>query len=93
MENFSIQQLFGGGIIWTLLVGFIAGLLARALKPGRDKLGMILTIVLGIAGALLARVVGLHFGWFTPTDIIGVFAAVIGAIVLLLIYSLARRNR
>ena len=36
MDNFSMQQLFGGGIIWTLLIGFIAGLLARALKPGDD---------------------------------------------------------
>ena len=50
-----MEQIFGGGILWTLLIGFLAGLLARALKPGDDKLGFFMTIVLGILGALLAR--------------------------------------
>ena len=53
-----MEQIFGGGILWTLLIGFLAGLLARALKPGDDKLGFFMTIVLGILGALLARFIG-----------------------------------
>ena len=53
-----MEQIFGGGILWTLLIGFLAGLLARALKPGDDKLGFFMTIVLGVLGALLARFIG-----------------------------------
>lgn len=55
-----MEQIFGGGILWTLLIGFLAGLLARALKPGNDKLGFFMTIVLGILGALLARFIGVR---------------------------------
>lgn len=87
-----MEQIFGGGIIWTLLIGFIAGLLARALKPGDDKLGFFMTILLGIAGALLARFVGASMGWYGPNDPAGFIAAVLGAIVLLVIYSLVRRK-
>ena len=93
MGEFSLQQLFGGGLIWTLLIGFVAGLLARALKPGNDKLGFFLTIVLGIAGALLARVVGVQFGWYAATDAVGLIASVIGAIVLLVIYGMLRTKK
>lgn len=88
-----MEQLFGGGILWTLLIGFVAGLLARALKPGDDKLGIIMTILLGIGGALLARFIGGALGWFGPTDPAGLFASVIGAIILLLIYGLVRKKK
>lgn len=93
MDTFSMQQLFGGGLIWTLLIGFIAGLLARALKPGNDKLGFFLTIVLGIAGALLARLVGFQLGWYGPADAVGLIASVIGAIVLLVLYGMLRKKK
>jgi uncharacterized membrane protein YeaQ/YmgE (transglycosylase-associated protein family) len=88
-----MEQIFGGGILYTLLIGFIAGLLARALKPGNDKLGFLWTIVLGIAGALLARFVGAAMGWYGPDEPAGFIAAVIGAIVLLVIYGLVRGKR
>ena len=88
-----MEQLFGGGILWTLLIGFIAGLLARALKPGNDKLGFFMTILLGIAGALLARFVGLQLGWYGPTKPTGFIASVVGAIILLVIYGLVRKKR
>lgn len=88
-----MEQIFGGGILYTLLIGFIAGLLARALKPGNDKLGFFWTIVLGIAGALLARFVGTALGWYGPDEPAGFIAAVVGAIVLLVIYGLVRRKR
>jgi uncharacterized membrane protein YeaQ/YmgE (transglycosylase-associated protein family) len=85
-----MEQLFGGGIIWTVLIGFLCGLLARAIKPGRDKLGIIMTILLGIGGALLARYVGTSMGWFDPEQPIGFLASLVGAIVLLVIYALVR---
>jgi uncharacterized membrane protein YeaQ/YmgE (transglycosylase-associated protein family) len=87
-----MEQLFGGGIIWTLLIGFVAGLLARALKPGRDKLGIIMTILLGVGGALLARFVGMSLGWYGATDTVGFIASVLGAIVLLVIYGVVRKK-
>ena len=87
-----MDQLFGGGILWTLLIGFVCGLLARALKPGRDKLGFFLTILLGIGGALLARFVGDSMGWFNPEQPVGFLASLVGAIVLLVIYGLVRRR-
>ncbi|MEL1263672.1 GlsB/YeaQ/YmgE family stress response membrane protein [Pseudoxanthomonas putridarboris] len=78
--------------MWTLLIGFLAGLLARAIKPGNDKLGIIMTIVLGIAGALLARFVGGSLGWYGPNEPTGFIASVIGAIVLLFIYALVKKK-
>ena len=88
-----MEQIFGGGILYTLLIGFIVGLLARALKPGNDKLGIIWTIVLGIGGALLARFVGGALGWYGPEDPAGFIASVIGAIVLLVIYAMLAKKR
>ncbi len=87
-----MEQLFGGGILWTILIGFICGLLARALKPGRDKLGFFMTILLGIGGALLARFVGDSMGWFSPEEPVGFLASLVGAIVLLVIYGLVRKR-
>ncbi|CAN7201632.1 GlsB/YeaQ/YmgE family stress response membrane protein [Pseudoxanthomonas sp. LjRoot143] len=88
-----MEQIFGGGILWTLLIGFLAGLLARALKPGNDKLGFFMTIVLGILGALLARFIGGALGWYAPGEPTGFIASVIGAIVLLVIYAMVKKKR
>jgi uncharacterized membrane protein YeaQ/YmgE (transglycosylase-associated protein family) len=80
-------------IIGTIIVGFIVGLLARALKPGDDRMGIILTTLLGIAGAFVARYVGQAMGWYGPNDAAGWIASVVGAIVLLVIYGLIRGPR
>jgi uncharacterized membrane protein YeaQ/YmgE (transglycosylase-associated protein family) len=77
-------------IIGTIVVGFIVGLLARALKPGDDKLGLIMTTLLGIAGAFLARYAGAAMGLYAPEEPAGWIASVVGAIVLLVIYSLVK---
>ncbi|MEO6103491.1 MAG: GlsB/YeaQ/YmgE family stress response membrane protein [Pseudoxanthomonas sp.] len=76
-----------------MLIGFLAGLLARALKPGVDKLGFLWTIVLGIAGALLTRFVGGALGWYGPGEATGFIASIVGAIILLFIYGMARKKR
>jgi uncharacterized membrane protein YeaQ/YmgE (transglycosylase-associated protein family) len=88
-----MEQLFGGGIIWTLLIGFVVGLLARALKPGTQKLGILLTILLGVAGAILARFIGLKMGWYGPTEPTGFIASVIGALVLLIVFGLFAKKK
>ncbi|GAB3506927.1 GlsB/YeaQ/YmgE family stress response membrane protein [Pseudoxanthomonas daejeonensis] len=88
-----MEQIFGGGILWTVFIGLIAGLLARALKPGNDKLSLLWTIVLGIAGALLAWYIGGALGWYGPGEPAGFIASVLGAIVLLVLYGFARKKR
>lgn len=77
-------------IIGTLFVGLIVGLLARALKPGDDSMGWILTILLGIAGSFLASYIGVAMGWYETGETAGWIASVIGAIVLLFAYGLLR---
>jgi uncharacterized membrane protein YeaQ/YmgE (transglycosylase-associated protein family) len=77
-------------IIGTIVVGFIVGLIARALKPGDDRMGLIMTTLLGIAGAFIARYVGQAMGLYTADQPAGWIASVIGAIVLLVIYGLVR---
>jgi len=87
------MELFGSGNwLYIILIGFIVGVLARLLKPGRDRMGIILTIVLGIAGALLAGFVGQHMGWYQPGQPAGFIGALIGAIVILVVVSLFRRK-
>jgi uncharacterized membrane protein YeaQ/YmgE (transglycosylase-associated protein family) len=76
-----------------ILIGFVVGLLARALKPGRDSMGLILTTLVGIGGALLAGWAGQEMGWYRPGQPAGFIGALIGAIVILVIVSLFRRPR
>ena len=77
-------------IIGTIVVGFIVGLIARAVKPGDDKLGLIMTTLLGIAGAFIARYVGQAMGWYAEGDTAGWISSVIGAVILLFIYGLVK---
>lgn len=79
-------------LIGTVIVGLIVGLIARALHPGKDDLGLILTAVLGIAGAFVANYVGQAMGWYQPGEAAGWIASVVGAIVLLVIYSFIKRK-
>ena len=80
-------------IIGTIVVGFIVGLIARALKPGNDKMGIIMTTLVGIAGAFIARFVGQSMGLYGPNDAAGWIASVIGAMVLLFILAMVRGRR
>ena len=77
-------------ILGTIVVGFIVGLIARALKPGDDRLGLIMTTLLGIGGAFMARYAGAAMGWYRAEEPAGWIASVVGAIVLLFIYGLVR---
>ena len=77
------------GIIATIVIGLIVGFLARAIKPGNDSLGWIMTAILGIAGSFLASYAGSAMGWYAQGQVAGFVASIIGAIVLLVIYGLA----
>lgn len=80
-------------IVWTILIGFVAGLIARALKPGDDSMGIIMTTVVGILGALAATYLGQAMGWYTAGQGAGFIASVVGAIVLLFIWGLIARKK
>lgn len=73
-------------IIWTIIIGFVIGLLARALMPGRDPGGFIITTVLGIAGALVGSFVGQALGFYAQGEPAGMIMSVLGAILLLVGY-------
>lgn len=73
-------------IIWTIIIGFIVGLIARALMPGRDPGGLIITTVLGIAGALLGSFIGRVLGVYAQGEPAGIILSIIGAILLLVGY-------
>ena len=76
------------GFIWIVVVGFVAGIVARILSPGpNNPAGFILTTVLGIAGAFLATFVGQAIGWYRPDQGAGFIAATIGALVVLFIWN------
>lgn len=77
------------GILWTLLIGLVAGALAKLIMPGRDPGGIIVTMLLGVAGAFVAGFLGRAMGWYNDVgDSPGLIAAVIGAVLLLAVYRL-----
>ena len=78
--------------LWMAIIGLLAGLIARALHPGDDKLGFIMTAVLGIAGSLVANFAGQAIGWYKSGENAGFIASVIGAIILLVIYSFIKKQ-
>jgi uncharacterized membrane protein YeaQ/YmgE (transglycosylase-associated protein family) len=80
-------------ILTTLIIGLLVGAVAKLLMPGKDPGGWIVTILLGIAGALLAGYLGQAVGWYQPGQPAGFVASVVGAIVLLLLYRLLFKRR
>ncbi len=83
------------GIIWTIIIGFIAGIIAKFIMPGdNEPTGFILTTILGIVGAFVATYLGQALGWYRPGEGAGLIGAVVGAIIILFVYGLvAGRSR
>jgi uncharacterized membrane protein YeaQ/YmgE (transglycosylase-associated protein family) len=79
-------------IIWTIAIGFAAGVVAKFLTPGKDGGGFILTTVLGIAGAIVANLLGRFVGWYGEGEGGGFIASVAGAVILLLVFRLIRER-
>ena len=80
-------------IIWAIVIGFIVGIVAKFLMPGRDPGGFIITALLGIVGAVVATFLGQAMGFYGPNENAGFIASVIGAIVVLFLYNLIARGR
>ena len=82
------------GIIWTIIIGFVAGLIAKFITPGdNEPSGFILTTVLGIAGAFLATWLGQALGWYSAGEGAGLIGAVVGAVIVLLVWGAVARRR
>jgi len=75
-------------IIVTIVIGFLAGIVAKLLTPGRDPGGFIITTLLGIAGAFVATYLGQAIGWYRADEGAGFIGAIVGAVVILLIYRM-----
>ena len=76
------------GILWTIIIGFIAGVVAKFIMPGdNEPSGFILTTILGIVGAFVATYLGQALGWYTPGEGAGLIGAVVGAIIVLFVYG------
>lgn len=81
-----------GHLIVTIFIGFFAGLIARALHPGEDKAGFIVTTLLGIAGSLVATYAGRFLGFYSVGSSAGFIASILGAIIILVIYNLLTKQ-
>ncbi|MGB7102651.1 MAG: GlsB/YeaQ/YmgE family stress response membrane protein [Xanthobacteraceae bacterium] len=76
------------GIIWIIVIGLVAGIVARLLSPGpNNPSGFILTAVLGIAGAFLATFIGQMIGWYRPDQGAGIIGATVGAVIVLFVWN------
>ena len=78
--------------LWVILIGLVIGAVAKLLMPGKDPGGFVVTILLGIAGSLVATWIGRAVGWYGPEQSAGFIMSVIGAIVILAIYHMLRRR-
>ena len=82
------------GILWTIMIGFVAGVIAKFIMPGdNEPTGFILTAILGIVGAFVATFLGQALGWYQPGEGAGLIGAVVGAVVVLLVYSMIAGRR
>jgi uncharacterized membrane protein YeaQ/YmgE (transglycosylase-associated protein family) len=77
------------GILWTLIIGLVVGAIAKLIMPGRDPGGIIVTMLIGVAGAMLAGFLGRAMGWYSDAGTgPGIIASIIGALILLFLYRL-----
>jgi uncharacterized membrane protein YeaQ/YmgE (transglycosylase-associated protein family) len=82
------------GVIWTIIIGFVAGVIAKFIMPGRNEpSGFVLTAILGIVGAFVASYLGRALGWYQPGEGAGLIGAVVGAIVVLAIWGAIAKRR
>jgi uncharacterized membrane protein YeaQ/YmgE (transglycosylase-associated protein family) len=81
-------------ILWALIVGLVVGAIAKLAMPGKDPGGIVITMLLGVAGSVVAFLIGRAFGWYTTYESgPGIIASILGAIAILAVYRYARRTR
>jgi len=79
-------------LLWIIVIGFVIGLIAKLLMPGRDPGGFIITILLGVAGSFVATYIGQRFGWYRQGQPAGFIGAILGAVVILAVYRLITKR-
>ena len=77
-------------VLWTVLIGFVVGVIAKFLHPGKENMGIVVTTVLGVAGSLVATFLGRLVGFYKEGEAAGFLMAVVGAVVLLVIYGMVK---
>lgn len=82
------------GILWTIIVGFLTGIIAKFIMPGdrNEPSGFVMTTLLGVVGAFVANFLGQSLGWYGPDDGAGLIGATVGAIIVLALYAYVRRR-
>jgi len=80
------------GILWTIIIGFVVGVVAKFVHPGKESMGFIMTTVLGIAGSLVATYGGKALGLYEPGQTAGFIGALVGAVILLVIYGMMQKK-
>ena len=80
-------------LLWTIIIGFIAGAVAKFIMPGKDPGGFFITTGLGVGGALIATYLGRWIGWYQEGQSAGFIAAVVGAIIVLVVYRLIKKKQ
>lgn len=78
--------------IWTILIGFVVGFIAKAITPGKDPGGFIITAVIGVAGSVFASFLGQSIGWYHAGQTAGFLGSVVGAVLLLVLYNFFKRK-
>ncbi len=81
------------GILWTIILGFVIGVMAKLLHPGKDNMGFIATVLLGIGGSFLAGAVGQYMGWYQAGEGAGFIGSVVVSILLLVIFGKIRNSQ
>ena len=82
------------GLIWTIIIGFVAGVIAKFIMPGSNEpSGFVLTTILGIVGAFVATYLGQALGWYSPGEGAGLIGAIVGAIVVLFVWGIIAKRR
>ena len=82
------------GILWTIVIGFVAGVIAKFIMPGSNEpSGFVLTTILGIVGAMVAGFLGKALGWYAPGEGAGLLGAVVGAIIVLFVWGVIAKRR
>jgi uncharacterized membrane protein YeaQ/YmgE (transglycosylase-associated protein family) len=79
--------------LWMVFVGMVIGAIAKMLMPGRDPGGLIVTILLGIAGSVVAGILGRSVGWYAAGQPAGIVASIVGAVLILMVYRSIARTR
>jgi uncharacterized membrane protein YeaQ/YmgE (transglycosylase-associated protein family) len=82
------------GIVWTIIIGFVAGVIAKFLMPGKNEpSGFVLTTILGIVGAFVASYLGQALGFYRPGQGAGLIGAIVGAVIVLFVWGMVTKNR